>query len=143
MRSLFFSTAAAIAFIGALQAAPTIQSTNAAIYTLHNNPNGASIIAVKVGQDGMLSSPTMISTGGKGLSGVTAPGQPGVGSLFSADAIVVEDNVSVQSSDASIALIWLQSISSPLTLVPIPYQCSESILQIPSIRCWWEHQRIL
>jgi len=65
-----------------------------AIYMLNNDANQASVVAVGTSPDGALMSTATTSTGGTGLSGVTGTGQPGVGSLFGSDAIVVEDNVS-------------------------------------------------
>lgn len=130
MPSKLLSIAAAFAFIGLSQTRPTDQSPYGVIYTLDNDPNGASIIAVKADQDGTLSSPTMTSTGGKGLAGVTGPGQPGVGALFGSDAIVVEDDVSIRLPTTRDILIWLQSTYSPSTPVPILFQCSRSSLQI-------------
>lgn len=67
---------------------------SAAIYVLNNHPNGASIISAAVNRNGSLSSPTITRTGGKGLAAIVGQGQPGVGSLFGSDSVVVEDNVS-------------------------------------------------
>ena len=43
--------------------------------------------------DGLLSSPVRTPTGGKGAYGLTAKGPVGPDSLFSQDAVLVEDNV--------------------------------------------------
>ena len=42
----------------------------------------------------MISGTVLTPTGGKGLAGVTGPGQPAVGSLFSSDSVVVSGSVS-------------------------------------------------
>ena len=64
------------------------------IYTLNNNPQNTSILAVAVSKYGTLyGSPVSTKTGGKGGSGVTGKGQPNVGSLFSANSIVSSENV--------------------------------------------------
>ncbi|KAI1760796.1 hypothetical protein GGR53DRAFT_525712 [Hypoxylon sp. FL1150] len=62
-----------------------------ALYFLENNPAGANIVSLKVSdQDGSLSNPARISTGGNGLVGI---GSTGAGvtmdTLFSQDAVVV------------------------------------------------------
>ena len=66
------------------------------LYSLANDPQGASIVSMCVGFDGTISGSSLTSTGGKGLAGVTGPGQPAVGSLFSSDSVTVVDNVSTQ-----------------------------------------------
>jgi hypothetical protein len=43
-----------------------------AAYFLDNNPAGASIISLKIAEDGTLSYPVRTSTGGKGLLALTA-----------------------------------------------------------------------
>jgi hypothetical protein len=43
-----------------------------AVYFLDNNPAGASIISLKIAEDGTLSDPVRTSTGGKGLLALTA-----------------------------------------------------------------------
>ncbi|TGO45048.1 hypothetical protein BCON_0430g00050 [Botryotinia convoluta] len=49
-------------------------SRDAAAYFLDNNPNGSTIIAMKISrEDGTLSLPTRTSTGGKGMLGLDAP----------------------------------------------------------------------
>lgn len=77
------------------QALNISQAPFGAIYILNNDPRGASIIAATVSRNGTFSSPTNTSTGGKGLSGVTGPGQPNVGGLFGSNSVVVEDDVSM------------------------------------------------
>jgi hypothetical protein len=67
--------------------------SNRAAYFLDNNPAGSSIIALKISEDGFLSSPVRISTGGEGLYGKNSGGDAGPDSLFSQDAVVVEQNV--------------------------------------------------
>jgi hypothetical protein len=67
--------------------------TNRAAYFLDNNPAGSSIITLKISEDGLLSSPVRISTGGLGLYGKNSGGDAGPDSLFSQDAVVVEQNV--------------------------------------------------
>lgn len=49
-------------------------SRAAAAYFLDNNPNGSTIIAMRISrEDGTLSLPTRTSTGGKGMFGLDAP----------------------------------------------------------------------
>lgn len=43
-----------------------------AAYFLDNNPAGSSVISLKIAEDGALSYPVRISTGGKGLLALTA-----------------------------------------------------------------------
>lgn len=50
---------------------PAPRSKGAA-YFLDNNPSGSSIVALRIGSDGLLSNPVRTSTGGKGLYGLTA-----------------------------------------------------------------------
>jgi hypothetical protein len=67
-----------------------------AIYTLNNSPKNASIIAMGISENGTIfGSPVSTPTGGKGLAGVTGPGQPNVGALFGSNAVVVEDDVQI------------------------------------------------
>lgn len=67
--------------------------SNRAAYFLDNNPAGSSIITLKISDDGFLSSPTRISTGGVGLFGVNSGGEAGPDSLFAQGSIVVEQDV--------------------------------------------------
>ncbi len=70
--------------------------SNRAAYFLDNNPlnpKGNSIVSLKIGEDGLLSSPVRTYTGGKGLFGLNSNGNAGPDSLFSQDAVVVEQNV--------------------------------------------------
>jgi hypothetical protein len=67
--------------------------SNRAAYFLDNNPTGSSIITLQISKDGLLSSPVRISTGGYGLYGKESGGDAGPDSLFSQDAVVVEQNV--------------------------------------------------
>ena len=64
-----------------------------AAYFLDNDPAGSSIVSLKISEDGYLSSPTRIATGGKGLYGANSGGDAGPDSLFAQDSIVVEQNV--------------------------------------------------
>ncbi|TGO22027.1 hypothetical protein BPAE_0187g00160 [Botrytis paeoniae] len=49
-------------------------SRDAAAYFLDNNPNGSTIVAMRISrEDGTLSLPTRTSTGGKGMLGLDAP----------------------------------------------------------------------
>src|SRR5277367_2367300 len=130
MYSRLLSIKAALTFICLSQALTIDRSPYGAIYTLSNDLNGASIVAVKATRNGILSSPTLTSTGGKGLSGVTGPGQPGVGALFGSDAIVVKDDVSILSSVTIGLLTWLRSTYSRLIQALILFQCSQSSRQI-------------
>jgi len=66
---------------------------NRAAYFLDNDPTGSSIITLKISEDGFLSSPTRISTGGIGLYGVDSGGDAGPDSLFAQGSIVVEQDV--------------------------------------------------
>jgi hypothetical protein len=69
---------------------------NRAAYILDNNPAGASVISLKIGiDDGLLSSPVRTWTGGNGLYGKNANGDAGPDSLFSQDAVVVEQDVRI------------------------------------------------
>ena len=97
MRSPLSRSVLAIGLVAASisQAAPTTYPPSA-IYTLYNNPNNASIIAMSISENGTIfGSPIRTPTGGKGLSGVTGVGQPNVGALFGSDALVVGDNVRI------------------------------------------------
>ena len=75
---------------------------NRAAYFLDNNPNGSSIVSLKINsQDGTLSDPVRTSTGGKGLQGLNAPATAGAAptpggadSLFTQDSVVVSQDVS-------------------------------------------------
>jgi hypothetical protein len=88
-------------FVLALSAAATPLSinhkrdeSNRAAYFLDNDPAGSSIITLKISEeDGFLSSPTRISTGGIGLYGVNSGGEAGPDSLFAQGSIVVEQDV--------------------------------------------------
>lgn len=91
---LSFLTIGLVAVSSLSQAYPAKYGTSV-IYTLDNNPNGASIIAMKISENRTVSSRVMTPTGGRGLSGVTGPGQPNVGSLFGSDAVVVADDVGI------------------------------------------------
>ncbi|TEY57669.1 hypothetical protein BOTCAL_0209g00080 [Botryotinia calthae] len=73
-------------------------SRDAAAYFLDNNPNGSSIIAMRISrEDGTLSLPVRTSTGGKGMFGLNAPAAnstaaPAPGfkdTLFSQNSIIV------------------------------------------------------
>lgn len=69
---------------------------NRAAYILDNDPAGASVISLKIDMDdGLLSSPVRTSTGGIGLYGKNAMGNAGPDSLFSQDAVVVEQDVRI------------------------------------------------
>ena len=59
-------------------------SNNRAAYFQDNDPAGNSIVSLKISDDGTLSSPVRISTGGNGLSGLAVPSQ---------DSVVVSDDV--------------------------------------------------
>jgi len=72
--------------------------SNRAAYFLDNNPAGSSIITLKISDDGFLSSPTRISTGGVGLYGVNSGGEAGPDSLFAQGSIVVEQDVGAFNS---------------------------------------------
>ncbi|KAH6714828.1 hypothetical protein DL95DRAFT_310985 [Leptodontidium sp. 2 PMI_412] len=67
-----------------------------AAYFLDNNPAGSSVISLKIAEDGTLSYPVRISTGGKGLLALTAGmnGAPaaagGADTLFTQDSVVVD-----------------------------------------------------
>src|SRR3569833_333415 len=52
-----------------------------AIYIQDNNPRGTSVIAVRVGQDGLLSAPVRTPTGGKGLFALQDGSPPPTGEL--------------------------------------------------------------
>lgn len=66
-------------------AVPARNLDNRAAYFLDNDPNGNFIIALKISpDDGTLSSPVRISTGGTGLAGLVA---------ISQDSVVVSENV--------------------------------------------------
>lgn len=68
-------------------------ASNRAAYFLDNDPAGSSIVSLKISEDGYLSSPNRISTGGYGLYGLDSSGNAGPDSLFSQDSLVVEQNV--------------------------------------------------
>jgi hypothetical protein len=76
------------------------RESSRAAYFLDNNPAGASIISLKIAEDGTLSDPVRTSTGGKGLFGLTAGanGAPaaagGADTLFTQDSVVVSNDVS-------------------------------------------------
>ncbi|KAL2074889.1 hypothetical protein VTL71DRAFT_8669 [Oculimacula yallundae] len=73
---------------------------NRAVYFLDDDPNGSSIVSLKINPlDGTLSDPLRISTRGKGLPGVVAGASPGsvpvpgaADPLFSQDSVVVSEN---------------------------------------------------
>lgn len=75
---------------------------NRAAYFLDSNPSGASIVSLKINlQDGTLSDPIRIPTGGKGLQGLTASATPGGAPapgggdpFFSQDSVLVSEDVS-------------------------------------------------
>ncbi len=75
---------------------------NRAAYFLDSNPSGSSIVPLKIStQDGTLSDPIRIPTGGKGLQGLTASATPGVAPapgggdpFFSQDSVLVSEDVS-------------------------------------------------
>ena len=73
MRSIIISLATCLS---TALAAPNIiakrwDNSNRAIYTLRNDPSGAHILALALNQEnGQVSSPTLTSTGGKGLVGL-------------------------------------------------------------------------
>ena len=73
-------TAAALALAAPLvQAFPYPSGSESTLYFLDDNVAGSSIVSLKVGQDGSLSSPVKTSTGGKGLigRGTTGPNTAG------------------------------------------------------------------
>ena len=53
-------------------AAISVRDGSRAAYFLDNNPAGASIVSLKIADDGTLSGPVRTSTGGTGLFGLTA-----------------------------------------------------------------------
>ena len=63
------------------------------LYTLDNNPAGASIAAMGLSENGTIMGTMLTPTGGNGSNGVVAPGQPAVGSTFGAHSVVAEDGV--------------------------------------------------
>ena len=63
------------------------------IYTLNNDPNNATVVAMMLSENGTVTSSFQTPTGGRGLSGTIGAGQPNVGSLFGSDAVVTGDNV--------------------------------------------------
>jgi hypothetical protein len=71
-----------------------------AAYFLNNDPAGSSIVSLKIAEDGTVSDPISTSTGGKGLLGLTAGANGaaatagGADTLFSQDAVVVQQDVS-------------------------------------------------
>lgn len=75
-------------------------NSNRAIYTLSNDPNGAHILALALNQDnGQVSSPTLTSTGGKGLVGFNigppfgaAGSNAGPDGLFGQGAVKAAEN---------------------------------------------------
>lgn len=76
------------------QAAPAANSAYGAVYTLNNNEQNASIVAMSLSYNGTIhGTPVSIPTGGKGGHGQTGKGQPNVGSLFSSDSVTAADNV--------------------------------------------------
>ncbi|KAE9374242.1 hypothetical protein N431DRAFT_404788 [Stipitochalara longipes BDJ] len=77
-------------------AAISSRDSSRAAYFLDNNPAGASIISLKIAEDGTLSNPVRTSTGGTGLLGLTAgtngsaPAAGGADTLLTQDAVVVD-----------------------------------------------------
>jgi hypothetical protein len=92
-------------------AAISARDHSRAAYFLDNNPAGASIISLKIAEDGTLSSPVRTSTGGKGLFALTAGtnGAPaaagGADTLFTQDSVVVSGDVSYLKISSSSGLI--------------------------------------
>ncbi|KAF7945578.1 hypothetical protein EAE96_010345 [Botrytis aclada] len=95
-------------------------SRDAAAYFLDNNPNGSTIIAMRVSrEDGILSLPTRISTVGKGMFGLDAPAAnstaaPAPGSadtLFSQNSIIVSGDklFTVNTGSNTLAMFSIDS----------------------------------
>lgn len=65
-------------------------------YFLYNDPAGASIVSIKIGQDGRLvDDPMKTSTGGMGSLQVNASGDPAMtDTLGSQGSVTIKDNVS-------------------------------------------------
>jgi hypothetical protein len=77
-------------------AAVAPRGSGKAAYFLDNNPTGASIVALKISaSDGSLSEPVRVSTGGKGLFGLTGgppPAAAGAGKLIQSQLLVIPTN---------------------------------------------------
>ncbi|KAF7916685.1 hypothetical protein EAE99_009578 [Botrytis elliptica] len=95
-------------------------SRDAAAYFLDNNPNGSTIIAMRISrEDGTLSLPTRTSTGGKGMLGLNAPAAnstvaPAPGdkdTLFSQNSIIVSGDklFTVNTGSNTLAMFSIDS----------------------------------
>lgn len=77
---------------------------NAAAYFLDNNPDGSSIVSLRIGGDGTLSDPVRTSTNGFGLIGTNTTFFPNAAdSLFSQDSVVVSGDVRFSGG----CVVWL------------------------------------
>ena len=102
MRTVIFSLASclSVAFAAPNSIDKRRDNSDRAIYTLSNDPNGAHILALALNQDnGQVSSPTLTSTGGKGLVGFnigppfgTAGSNAGPDGLSGQGAVKVAEN---------------------------------------------------
>lgn len=98
MQAALFSILGLLIFTNASPVSPERRDggRKRAAYILDNDPAGASIISMTIGiDDGLLSSPVRTFTGGNGLYGKNANGDAGPDSLFSQDAVVVEQDVRI------------------------------------------------
>lgn len=71
--------------------------SSAVAYFLYNDPAGASLVSIKIGQDGKLvDDPMKTATGGVGSLQVNASGAPAMAdTLGSQGSVTIKDNVSV------------------------------------------------
>jgi hypothetical protein len=87
-----------LAYAHVAAAAVIARSGPQALYYLDNEAAGATIVSLKIGQDGTLSDPVRTPTGGKGMFGLTATGLGGGG-----------ETSSVQPSLKPLALLGLSN----------------------------------
>lgn len=97
---LLFTLTTCFALASTFPAQGHYNDSKRAIYTLSNNPDGNNILSLSVSHDGILSSPVLTPTGGKGLRGVYVgppfgpAGSPvNTDSLFSQGSVVVSEKV--------------------------------------------------
>ncbi|KAI9677338.1 MAG: hypothetical protein M1829_002681 [Trizodia sp. TS-e1964] len=98
--------AVAIATLATARSIPKRDDRNRAAYTLLNDPAGASIVSLKIAEDGTLSNPVKTPTGGKGSSQLPL-GQ--VDQLASQNSVIVSEsylfNVNAGSNTVSMFFI--------------------------------------
>ncbi|RGP78286.1 3-carboxymuconate cyclase [Fusarium longipes] len=75
------------------RALPTPEKSNGALYFLDSDPNGASVISLSIGSNGMLGEPVKTCTNGNGMIGMNVNGSVTADPLFSQGSIIVDGNL--------------------------------------------------